>query len=144
MSHRFPSEEWTQAYRDAVNGNEAYRVAGKPWTHGSVAMVIRADAELGIEQDTGMVLDVHEGHCRGTQFLHGMEAVEAAQPAFVIVAPYARWKQVIGGELDPIKGMMEGKLKLVKGHLPTMIRFVESSRQLVVSASRVPTEYVDA
>jgi hypothetical protein len=38
---------------------------------------------------------------------------------------------------------MEGKLKLTKGHLPTMIRFVESSRQLVMSASRVPTEFVD-
>jgi putative sterol carrier protein len=45
--------------------------------------------------------------------------------------------------IDPIKGMMEGKLKLTKGHLPTIIRFIESSRQLVMSASRVPTEFAD-
>ena len=34
------------------------------------------------------------------------------------------------------------KLKLTKGHLPTMIRFVHSSRALVTSAKDVPTEYL--
>jgi hypothetical protein len=37
--------------------------------------------------------------------------------------------------------MMEGKLKLARGHLPTIIRYVESSRQLVASASKVPTDF---
>ena len=54
----------------------------------------------------------------------------------------ARSREVIEGRLDPIKGMMEGKLKLTRGHLPTMIRFVEASRQLVVSAAHVPTRFV--
>ena len=61
---------------------------------------------------------------------------------FVIVAPYERWKKVIDGELDPIKAMMEGKLKMTKGHLPTMLRFVLSSRALVTSATDVATEYI--
>lgn len=140
MAHRFPSEEWTQAFKDAVNENESYRRHGKPWTFGAVAMVVKSDPSIGIEEDTGMILDVHEGTCRGTEFVKGMEAVAGAP--FVIVASYDRWKEVIGGNLDPIKGMMEGKLKLTKGHLPTMIRFVESSRQLVVSAAKVPTEFL--
>jgi putative sterol carrier protein len=140
MAYKFPSEEWTQAYRDAVNANEQYREAGKPWTHGTVAMVIKADPSIGLAEDTGMILDVHGGECRGTQYVHGMDAVQDA--SFIIVGSYDRWKQVIQAELDPIKAMMEGKLKLVKGHLPTMIRFVESSRQLVVSATHVPTEFI--
>jgi putative sterol carrier protein len=143
MAHKFPSEAWTSSYKDAVNANEAYRVAGKDWTHGAVAMVIKADAQLGIEDDTGMVLDVGGGACHGTQFVKGLEheAVQAAP--FIIVAPYSRWKEVIRGEVDPIKAMMQGKLKLTKGHLPTMLRYVESSRQLVVSAQNVPTEFID-
>lgn len=140
MAYKFPSPEWTQAYMDAVNANEAYRKAGKPWTYGAVAMVIKADPSIGIDDDTGMVLDVHEGVCRGTKYVQGLDAVQDAP--FIIVAEYARWKQAVQGEVDPIKAMMEGKLKLVKGHLPTMIRFVESSRQLVVSATKVPTEFV--
>jgi len=127
MAHRFPSEEWTDAYAE--------------WTHGKVAMVIQADPDMGIDEDTAMILDVDRGRCHGTAYVKGMDQVEAADPPFVIVAPYERWKQVIGGEIDPIKGMMQGKLKLTKGHLPTMLRFVESSRQLVVSASSVPTEF---
>lgn len=138
--HRFPSEDWTQAYKTAVNHNRAYRKTGKPWTFGAVAMVIQGDLSLGLERDAGMILDVHEGECRGARFIEGIVGTEDA--AFVIEGSYARWKDVIEGRLDPIKGLMEGKLKLTKGHLPTLIRFVEPSRQLVASASRVPTEFL--
>ncbi len=138
MAHHFPSVAWTDAFKDAVNNNELYRKHGKAWTFGSVAMVVQADPSRGLPDDVGMILDVHEGECRGTEFLHGIESFK--ESPFVIVAPYERWKQVITGELDPIKAMMEGKLKLT-GHLPTMLRFVESSRQLVVSASHVATEF---
>lgn len=141
MTFSFPSEKWTDAFKDAVNDNELYRKHGKPWTFGAVAMVVKADPSIGIGEDTGMILDVHEGQCRGTQFLSGSADSFQSAP-FVIEANYARWKSVIRGELDPIKGMMEGKLKLTQGHLPTMIRFVESSRQLVQSASKVPTEFI--
>lgn len=142
MAHEFPSEAWTAAFKDAVNANEDYRKHGKPWTFGAVAMVVSKDPELGLDDDMGMILDVHEGECRGAQYVKGLAAVDEAP--FVIVAPYARWKQVIDGELDPIKAMMEGKLKMTKGSLPTMLRFVESSKALVVSAAKVPTRFRDA
>jgi putative sterol carrier protein len=141
MAYTFPSEDWTQAFRDAVNANEAYSKAGKPWTFGRVAMVLKADPARGVNEDTGMILDVHGGSCRGAEYVHGMDAVEDAE--FIIVADYDRWREVIEGRLDPIKAMMEGKLRLEKGSLPTMIRFVESSRQLVESATRVPTTFLD-
>ena len=141
MAHRFPSEEWTAAFKDAVNANEIYRTHGKPWTFGAVAMVVEADPSIeGLDEPVGMILDVHQGECREATLATGMAAF--ADTPFVIVAPYARWKLVIEGELDPIKGMMEGKLKMTEGHLPTMLRFVQSSRALVTSAQDVPTEYV--
>ena len=142
MAHEFPSEAWTEAFKDAVNANEDYRKHGKPWTFGAVAMVVSKDDSLGLDDDMGMILDVHEGECRGAQYVKGLDAVQEAP--FVIVAPYSRWKQVINGELDPIKAMMEGKLKMTKGSLPTMLRFVESSKALVVSAANVPTQFCDA
>jgi putative sterol carrier protein len=141
MAHQFPSKDWTDAYADAVNANEAYRTAGKDWTHGKVAMVIKADPDKGIPEDTGMILDVGGGKCHGTQFVKGMDAVQEAP--FIIVAPYPMWKEVVQGMHDPIKAMMQGKLKLTKGHLPTMLKYVESSRQLVVSATNVDTTFAD-
>lgn len=139
MAHKFPSEAWTNAYRDAVNDNPLYREAGKQWTFGSVAMVIEADPARDLELPVGMVLDVHQGQCRGTRYVQGMDAVQDA--AFIIVAGYERWREVLEGGLDPTMAMMQNKLKLEKGHLPTMLRFVESSKQLVASAANVPTEF---
>jgi putative sterol carrier protein len=140
MTHKFPSEAWCSAYKDAVNANEAYRKHGKPWTFGAVAMIVKADPALGLEKEACMLLDVDQGECKATIFAWDRAAVEHAP--FVIVADYGRWKECLTGKLDPIKGMMEGKLKLVKGNLPTMIKFVESSRALVNAASTVPTEFV--
>jgi putative sterol carrier protein len=38
---------------------------------------------------------------------------------------------------------MQGKLKLTKGHMPTMVKYVNASKQLVESTSRVPTKFRD-
>jgi putative sterol carrier protein len=50
---------------------------------------------------------------------------------------------VIRKELDPTKGMMQNKLKLAKGHMPTIVKFVTSNKELVDSTTRVPTQFVD-
>lgn len=140
MAFKFPSAEWTSAYRDAVNASEGYRKHGKPWTFGAVAFVVKPDPSIGIEEERCLLLDVHEGVCRNATYGIGRDFVKDAP--FVVVADYARWKSCLRGEIDPIKGMMEGKLKLEKGHLPTMLRFVESSRALVQAAQNVPTEFL--
>jgi putative sterol carrier protein len=139
MAYRFPSAEWTAAYKDAVNANEAYAQAGRDWNHGPVAFVIEAEPAAGIAQDVGMILDVEGGVCRETTYVEDRSAVEDCP--FVIVGSYENWRTVLDGQLDPTKAMMQNRLKLTKGHLPTMLRFVESSKQLVASATRVPTEY---
>jgi putative sterol carrier protein len=60
----------------------------------------------------------------------------------VIRGTYERWKQVLRKELDPVKGMMQGKLQL-KGDLPTVVRYVKASQDLVESSTRVPTKFLD-
>ena len=135
--HRFPSLEWTQALRTALNTDRRYREEGKAWKFGSVAMIVRADSSQGLDRDVGIILDVHEGECRDARCAEGES--DPADAEFVIVGNYARWREVIEGHLDPIKGLMEGKLKLARGHLPTIIRFVESSRRIDVAGRLRPT-----
>lgn len=138
MALRFPSLDWTLAFRDAVNANAAYRQAGKDWVHGKVAYVIKADARLGTETDMAMVLDLHQGQCRGAEYVDG-ETAKAAD--FVIVADYPKWREVLSGQVDPTKAMMQNKLKLEKGHLPTIVKFVIASKELVKSALAIDTDY---
>ena len=141
MALDFPSPEWMAAYKDAINANAEYKKAGKDWTHGVVAMVVKAEPSLGIAEDLAMWLDVHEGKCRDCKLLPASEA-EAKAP-FVVVASYAQWKQVIKKEVDPTKALMQGKLKLSKGHMPTMVKYVNASKQLVESTTRVSTKFRD-
>ncbi|MGH7329411.1 MAG: SCP2 sterol-binding domain-containing protein [Polyangiaceae bacterium] len=140
MSHDFPSQAWADAYKEAINTNDAYKVAGKDWTHGAVAMVVTQDAALGIAEDTALWLDVDKGECKSCKM---MPAKDAQDAPFVIVAPYARWKEVIKRELDPIKGMMQNKLKLTKGPMPTIVKYVNSSRELVETTALVDTKFRD-
>ncbi len=140
MSHVFPSDDWAAAYQKAINDNPKYKEAGKDWTHGAVAMVVKADAALGIPNDMGLWLDIDRGVCRSCKL---MPATEVQDAPFVIVADYARWKSVIKKELDPIKGMMQNKLKLTKGHMPTIVKYVQSSRELVETTAHVDTKFRD-
>ncbi len=140
MSIRFPSAEWCAAYKDGINANPKYKAAGREWTFGPVAMVVTAEPSIGIAEDLAMWLDLEKGTCKDCRLVSHPEAEKAS---FVIVANYARWKEVIRGQLDPTKGMMQNKLKLTKGHMPTMVKFVTASKELVESTSRVPTQFVD-
>src|SRR5437868_155343 len=51
MALDFPSPEWVTAYKDAINANAEYKKAGKDWTHGVVAMVVKAEPTIGLAED---------------------------------------------------------------------------------------------
>ena len=141
MAHPFPSAPWASAYKDALNASARYAEAGKDWTHGAVAMVVRAEPALGVAEDMAVLLDVNAGKCRDATDLPAEQARE--QAPFVIEGSYERWATLIREGADPIKTLMQGKLKMTKGHLPTIIRYVESSKALLACAQEVPTEFKD-
>jgi putative sterol carrier protein len=136
---RFPSSEWCAAYKEAINASPGYKASAKDWTYGPVAMVVTADPAIGLEAQ-GVWLDMHQGECRDCRLV---TQEEAQQAAFVLVASYSRWKEVIRKELDPTKGMMQNKLKLTKGHMPTMVKYVTSNKELVEATTRVPSRFLD-
>jgi len=135
----FPSAEWVEEFKRQINSSEGYKKAGATWTAGVVALVISAKPEIGINEDFGMWLDLHQGVCREAKKV-GLE--EAQKAPFCIIADYTRWKQVIKKELEPVKGMMQGKLKL-KGDLPTIVRYIKASQELVECTTRIETKFLD-
>lgn len=135
----FPSEEWQKEYVELINTSQAYKEAAATW-EGDVTFCFEAEPEKGVPEDVYSWNDLWHGECRNWKYGVPKEDGEAAK--FVIRAPYSRWKEVIRKELDPIKGMMQGKLKLV-GDLPTIVRYVKASNELVNIAAEVPTEFID-
>ena len=104
-----------------------------------MAYVIEAEPDRGVAEDVWAWLDLWHGACRDGKLVSPEEGERAR---FVIRAPYSRWKEVIRRELDPVKGMMQGKLKL-RGDLPTIVKYVKAANELVNVAQTVPTEFSD-
>jgi putative sterol carrier protein len=135
----FPSKEWLDEYVVRINESPEYREASATW-EGDIAYVFEAEPDKGVQDEVWAWLDLWHGECRGSKY--GISPEEGEKAKFIIRAPYSRWKEVIRKELDPVKGMMQGKLKL-KGDLPTIVRYVKAANELVNLAASVPTEFVD-
>jgi len=127
------------AYGAAINTSAGYRAASVEWTHGPVALVVAAQAAIGVAEAVGIWLDLDRGACREAKVV---TADEAQRAAFVLTAEYRYWKQIIRKELGPIAGIMQRKVAL-QGSLPIVVRFIKSAEALVEAATTVPTRFLD-
>jgi putative sterol carrier protein len=127
------------AYGAAINASEGYRAASVAWTHGPVALVVAAQAAIGVAEAVGIWLDLDRGACREAKVV---TMDEARRAAFVLTAEYRYWKQIIRKELGPIAGIMQRKVAL-QGSLPIVVRFIKSAEALVEAATTVPTRFLD-
>jgi len=135
----FPSAEWVTDYKNVLNASATYKQAGAGWTHGPIALVTRADPGIGIPEDIAIWLDLHQGTCRDARMVNRAEAEKAP---FCITGEYARWKQVMRKQLDPIQGMMQKKLEL-RGQMTIIVKYVAAAKALVEAATQVETKFMD-
>ena len=140
MAYRFPSEEWTKALKDVINQSQAYREAAKTW-EGDFFFIIEPDDTTALTEPVVLYMDLWHGECRDAYVVTDLDAHK--KPEFTISAPYAVWKAVVTGQLDPIKGMMTRQLKL-QGNLMKIMRSVKAANELVRCCTMVPTEFPDA
>ncbi len=135
----FATDDWAQALRAELEGSASYRKAASGWTHGPIALVVRAAPALGLHTATGLWLDIDSGRCRAARIVSDREA---GQAPFCITGEYRDWKSVVKRQLDPMKAVVSRKLQL-RGSLFTLLRYVPAAMELVGSAQRVRTEFHD-
>ena len=129
--------EWASAFRDAVEADAHYREVAARWTW-PVALVMDAAPELGYPAAVAVELTLDRGRCHGAAILHP----DALTAPFVLRAPYAIWKQVMLGALDPLVGVTRGRIG-VKGSLTTLMLHARSAAALCKCAQAVPTRFPD-
>lgn len=132
------STEWANAFKDEINKSTSYKAAARGWKW-TVGLVIEAEPDKHVPESLGVVMDLFDGDARDIRV---GTAAEAQQCNFVITGPYSRWKQVATKQLDAIRGVLTGKLKL-KGDLPTVVRYTKAVQELTECTTRVPVQWPD-
>jgi putative sterol carrier protein len=130
---RFPSAEWAQAYREALNANSEYADAARAW-EGDILLLVRAEAPA--PHGEGIHLDLYHGTCRSATFVADASTVAAE---FVYDGARPDWARLLQGELDPVKAILNGTFR-IKGNMAKAMRFTRAAKALVETAAKIPTD----
>lgn len=128
------SPEWVQLYQEAINQNEAYAKASAKWEEGKIALSMKRESG-----DAVVMLDLLQGQCLGAEAVDLETATE--QATFIISGDEQTWREVLSGQLQPLMGIMRGKLKLTKGSIARLLPYSIASTELVRSAQNVGGEF---
>lgn len=111
----------------------ARELAASPWFATNAATWTRGPVSLTLEDDDDTLhlrLDVHEGEVRT---LGPCTATEAHAARFRLKAPRETWARVLQGELDPMKAILAGDLRLT-GRLGDLAPYVRAAQELARTA----------
>ena len=132
------SDEWCKAWEDKVKASKDFAVYNKGW-QGGIGCVMQKDPDKNVTEDQYLYLDFEDGVVNGIRMVD-KETAEKAK--FVITGAYVRWKQVALRELDAVKAMMQGKLKL-KGNLPYVVKYLKGVQESIRCLTGVDSKFPD-
>jgi len=138
MVLNFPSKAWLLAYKDALNSEIgiAWQEAAKDW-EGDFLFVI--EPEGGLKEKIIFYIDLHHGECRKVDYFTAEDKLPKA--AFQYIGIYSNWLKLLKGEIDPIKGIIMRKFKLV-GNKAKVLRAIKAAQELIATAQKIETEFV--
>jgi putative sterol carrier protein len=140
MAHRFPSEEWIQAWHRTVNRDDVYRRAGAGWGvdfDGNVLFHLQADDRLPEDRYFSVRLDDDAvDDCRE------VDAPDSTDHGLVLRGSYADWVRLTTGEIGAAEGLMTGVFEL-EGDVQGIVGSGHSTAaaRLVELLAEVDTEY---
>lgn len=137
MSHELFGPEWAGAYREALQKSEAYRKAASTWEW-PLVLKVAADPAAGLPEEKAVYLDLWHGDCRDARVATEADLQEAP---YVVSADMYTWRQVMAKKIEPINGLLLGKLKLTRGRIAELAAYVMAAKHLVEAATQVDTTF---
>jgi putative sterol carrier protein len=133
---RFPSTEWAESFRSALELNAEYRDAAAAW-EGEI--LFRVSPPVVDAPAPGILLALAHGHCTAATFHADSRAVLSE---FVYEGSRENWQRLLRGELDPVKSIMDGTFRM-RGNLLKASRFLRAAKALVETAASIPADVVE-
>ncbi|MFX0139244.1 MAG: SCP2 sterol-binding domain-containing protein [Candidatus Hodarchaeota archaeon] len=145
---KYGTQEFADAYREALNKNENYKEAAADW-EGDFVWVATPSGALDHEQR--MWIGLHHGKCTGAKKLEPEDKVRLLKPGekrtgggyeveYVYTTDYETWKKITMGEVDAIRAMLSGKAKL-DGDMAKILKYTRAAAELTVSAQTLDIEW---
>ncbi len=131
------STAWADALRAAVNDDARYRDAAKGWTN-PVALVVEPGDGMG--DGAAVQVNLQAGTCLSADSL----APDAVSAPFVLSANLATWKEIVGGDTDPLGAVARGTVRLIRGSLGTLMIHARSATALLECARQIETHWPEA
>ena len=137
------SNEWADALKVSINENVAYKEAAAKWNDG-LLLVLGKDKKVNAADNPAIYLDLQHGDCLAARIANEADFETAA---YILVANTKNWESILEGKVAPLSAIMRGKLKLAKGSMATLARYVNAAKEIVVSAqsldSEIPQQFFD-
>ncbi len=117
MPPAFPSPAWLSSFHNKLNADPQYASIAKKW-EGDLIFSIEPDGQF--PETVHFYFDLWHGKCRASRTLTSPDEVNAL---FTISAPFANWKRILDGDLNPMQALLTQKLK-VRGNMGYLMRNV--------------------
>ncbi len=134
MAIKYLSEEWIKELETRLNASESYAQAAAAW-EGDCIFVVLPDDEHP------------DGGCAYINLQHGkasdarpLKSPDEQRALFTSTAPFATWRKVLEGRLDPIQAMFSGKIKLL-GSMAQIQRNPKATYELTKIAGQIDTDF---
>jgi len=129
------TEEWVEAFGKAINDNPNYKPSALTW-EGDMLLVIEPSGNL--DHEVRIFIGLYHGECTGTRLVPEGEDI---QTEYVMAGPYDNFVSVMKKEIDPIRAIMAGKLRL-EGDMAKLMRHTKAALEIVNSLGSFETEYL--
>ena len=139
MAALYPSNEWCEEWKKAINDSERCAEKGKNWgADFNGNWVFELTPSGGLTKTTYVYLGAKDGKCTDARLLNDPSEADAG---FYAVGPYEEYKKVVKGEKDFIEGMVRGIFKL-RGDMSKIMRNAQFIRAVADSISAFEAEYL--
>ncbi len=131
----YGSTEWLNQFKEAINNSEEFRKASSKL---NTSNLIVTDMD-GFPKPAYVWMDIFDGKMREWAYL--VDGTEKKSD-FILTGDYYAWKAICQGELDVLKAVVTGKVKL-KGNKLKLLKQQKSSMALLSIMKSLKTEFPD-
>jgi putative sterol carrier protein len=136
MGFTYPSLAWIKELERICNTDPTFKDACSDFS-GKMMFHIEADDKLG--KDVCLFVDIGDGRVKEAAEYADMK--DRPDTDYIMSAKYTQWKNVINGELEPLRAIMTRKMKLVKGSQLKILKYVQFTLKMMSNSKAVDSSF---